>query len=310
MNFCAKKIKLLLLWICCVGFLTGCNFFLDVSQKEEIIALLPEWSCDGDSQSRYPPLSRWEISIYSCDEEKIVYTNGNYVKLTVNKDENVSVLAKPVTLACGRDSFYETDFFYPAGAIYPYSKNEDGTMNIKWEHGYAAECLKKLFNGGKENSLSHDCVENFVRTFNWKKLMVSIEEKIHESLADENCAVYNPWLLDSQMVLSKLSERTFYASYLNLKGWEDFDLTVDSVFDSCFFDAENEWQLNENSLFSKFVLENECLCEKKKIKVKKGTSNYLAYANSLCFVLSLDSDGSEKKLLKDTVLLPIYFERL
>lgn len=300
MNFYIKKIGILFVAVFLFFGFYSCNFFVSLSEKEEIFVILPKWPPSDSFSDGYPNLSRWEIDFYSCEKRECFYTNDKFLSYTVNKNEPFCITAKPITYAFDGNSFYETSFFYAAGTVYPYSKNEDCTMFLKWEDGFAAECMKKIIKSKDETDISYELLIKFVESFNWKKMIEEIEKKIFESVENDDVAMYNPWLLDSQKVLKKLSEKQFSASYLNLLGYSDFDFSEE-------INSESDYAKNKLILFSKFVLENEYLYKKKKIKLKNGENNYLTDCYRFEMIITLDS---EKKLSKETVLLPIYFERL
>lgn len=308
MNFYTKKIRFSFFALFSVFLFCGCGFSADLSEKsvkEEIFVALPAWPPSGVFRDKYPELSRWEIDVYSCEKKERFYASGEGFSFTANKNEPFCVTAKPVTRAttCVSDEktcHYETSFFYPAGAIYPYSKNEERSLFLTWENGFTAECMKRIIKSGNETNVSAEVLRQFVESFNWKKASKEIEKRISDSVANDDEAIYNPWLLDSQKILEKLSERKFSASYLNLSGYDDFDLSEN-------LDFENNCANDDAILFSKFVIENEYLYEKKKIKLKNGVNNYLSDCRKFEIIISVNSG---KKLSKETVLLPIYFERL
>lgn len=282
----------------------GCSFSNESSINEDITVILPQWPPEDCLMNEYPLLSRWEISVCSSNTQEIFYLQKNDFSITVKKNEPVSILAFPVTWVQNNDEYYETDFFYPAGGIYPFSKVDGNSISLNWKDGFCAKCLQSILLSKNETSISEELLISFSGRFNWKKMIEEIENEIQLSIVQENSAFYNPWLIDSHKLLTNLSEKNFSKTLLSLKNCTEICLDRNDLI---FYEQKSNEKLIESTLFSRFIPENEYLSQKKKIFIKKESSCLITTGKNFGILFSSDS---QKKVSKEIVLLPIYSERL
>lgn len=185
--------------------------------QEEIITIdLPQWPPEGKFSTNYPPLSKWKINIKSADFNNIFYytpsssphrpsatilCKDNTITLKVLQNTPLSITAEPITTSSPGK---EINFFKPAGYLYPYCQEN----KLTWNNGFPASILNTLFNAKTKNNAS---INNFIKSFNWFKFIEIINNKI-----ENKEELYNPWLLNRENILRKISEKKFSAVYLNL----------------------------------------------------------------------------------------------
>ena len=304
MSFYTKKnwflgILQFFLWVA-----IGCSFNNQSSIKEEINVILPQWPPKDCLMNEYPKLSRWEVSVCSSTTQNFFYLQDNDFSITVNKNEPVSILVVPITIFQNNDEYYETDFFYPAGGIYPFSKLNNDSLTLDWKNGFCAKCLQSILLSKNETFISEESLISFSGKFNWKKLIEEIESEIQLSLQQEDSAFYNPWLIDFHKLMTSLSERKFSKTLISLNNCTQIDLNNNDYY---LYERKKGEQENEINLFSRFIPENEFLSQKKKTFIRKESTCLLATENEFGILFSCDS---QKKVSKEVVLLPIYCERL
>lgn len=267
--------------------LTGCNFMVQLQEQETLQINLPEWPPADTFTDQYPELIEWKITFASSTEIREYYTCEKSVFVTFNKNLPASLIVQPVTkLTSGNPSNY----FMPAGLIYPYADVDAGLTNATWNQGFLAVTMNKIILSKKETGVSDNRLETFLSSFNWKKAQNSIENKINA--AEENKAFYNPWLIDSSKLLENLCYGTFKATLLNLSGGFEVDLS----------DINKESEL---CLLSAFVTENQFLNTTKKIYIKKDQEFFIGDGKNFGLIIK---GKSAKNLSRDIVYMPIYCE--
>lgn len=286
-----------ILYLITVFFLflfSSCKNF-EANYQEEIISIsLPLWPPENIITTRYPELYGWKITItsekysvvcfYSPKTEQIKTTpplpsprqqgitiKGNKITLLVQQDMPLSISATPITLTPAKDKIL---FFKQAGFIYPYEK----TNKLTWEDGFISSLMETLFKAdakGKENAKS------FIRSFNWLKASEIIKEKIQ-------IGHFNPWLLNRENILNKISQGSFSSIYLDLS----------SIY------LINNTTLNSNDRFiSSFIPENkfnEILVKKSQPQLFMTEPNYGATITY----------NSSKNVSLEYCFLPIFIEGL
>ncbi len=242
--------------------LCSCNFIT----KEEIVDFeLPEWP------EYLPELKGWKIQVFY--DEALRQAQGpqisgvaealeappdtKIISFHLQKNRPCSIIARPIT---------QSNFFKSAGTIYPYSKS------ISWSGGYAAS----LYTTAGQATVS----------FNWEKLMQTLEEK---ALSAE--AFYNPWLLDTQEILEGIAYGNFTAT--KLKQSQTFCLELDF------------------EVFSSYVPENDFIrtAERPYVTVKRDLPQLFALAQSSAYGL-LISASSAKNISLEFISMPIYIEEI
>lgn len=246
--------KICLMALCAFLALTlcSCNF----TTKEEIVDFeLPEWP------EYLPELKGWKIQVlYNAALEAPPDTK--IISFHLQKNRPCSIIARPIT---------QSNFFKSAGTIYPYSKS------ISWSGGYAASLYKTAGQAAQ--------------SFNWEKLMQTLEEK-----ALDQEAFYNPWLLDTQEILEGIAYHNFTAT--KLKQNQTFCLELDF------------------EVFSSYVPENDFMrtSEKPYVTVKKDLPQLFVLPQSpgaaaLEYAL-LISASSAKNISLEFISMPIYIEEI
>ena len=193
------------------------------------------------------------------------------------------MIVQPITVL---EDAKESDFFKPAGFIYPWdmaSEVSEGSVAATWEQGFLARQMNKLFCDGKENHIPAEETEYLISTFNWKKAAQTIEKKAAEG-------TYNPWLLDSSKILEGITAQDFKAGVLNIKGG--------GVFAS---------PLGTPALLSSYIPENSRQSETGCLTIKKGEATLfsLTSPNTTGVLVKYES---AKKVSLEFIFLPIYIE--
>ena len=275
----------------------GCQNSL-ISDEEEVEFILPEWKAGGE----LPQLSRWKICARSADFEKVFFLAGEEksFSFTLKLNEPFSLTAFPLTrLSDGG----EVSFFKPAGALYPYFAGGDfysGKVccQLSWEGGFSADAMQKIIRNRKESGLSSEELKRFLMQFNWKKMQEKINQNIEQSIlsfesqGESKPKFYNPWHIDSALLLEKLSSAIFESRYLNT---------------SYVFTVEEELVglQQDKTLLSSFLPENQIIQKYHLLTLKKNTPQAYIIENTYAVTLSA---SSAKKLSADLSYLPILTE--
>ena len=195
--------------------LSACRLFDEDSEIQTITISLPEWPPATASNSPYPTLSRWKITLAASEGTRMFYTTDFEVKIDTLKNCPLSLQAAPVTLL---ENGSECLYFHPAGCIYP-TQNSSGftvtdsvNLSAVWELGYPAFIMQKLYENCDLNGATPAQSARFVSTFNWEKACELVKTKMEDSYGSK---FYNPWLCDTARLLNNLSNETFRASLLS-----------------------------------------------------------------------------------------------
>ncbi len=205
------------------------------------------------------------------------------VEIVVPRDECVAVLAYPEVYSeeteNGPGLYVQSDtlsfsgsqalsdFFYPAGTVYPY-----GT-GLSWEGGFASSVLSDFYRNAKETGNAADTMKNYAGSFNWKKFLGELEKR--SELSDE----YNPWFLDKQQILTSIEEGSFSASLLKVKGTKS--ISVEEIL----LTAEKKLAASGGKLYSEGEVE--------------GVSDSERECNS-------DQEFNSSGFVSDCILIPQY----
>lgn len=283
-----NKIYFYLIGLCFFIF-PCCSSPLTINPEEEFFISLPQWPPEDSQKSDYPELSRWKIIITSTEETKCFFTTDSSFSFTFQKNLPYAIIFQPITLL---ENGKETEYFYPAGIIYPYSQTNSKTINASWEEGFLAYTIYRIISSRKETGVSQKHLENFLKEFNWKKVQENINSKIENSSTEEKSPCFNPWLIDSEKLLDNLCYGNFKASFLNPTGIFIFNL---------------ETLFSEDDFFplSSFIPENKVIVEKNKIALRKNYINFLSDGKKSGVVLQCKS---AKNVSKEYIQMPIYIE--
>lgn len=274
-----------------------------------------------------PPLAFWEVKVSGIDYSKTfrVGRDVSIIPLLVRKNEPLSILAYPVNkFSAGNknwnenqnmydngsepdagnkkegDDFIYSQFFKPAGTVYPYSERK-----LSWERGFSAYIMAALWNIRNESSLSDNKINDFIASFNWKKFQESIDKKIEDSISyyretadtDGFCSgktikpFYNPWQCNIQILLENLSFGQFKASLLTPK----------SVY------AVNGDFLSPKPFYSSFIPENLIIQKYGFCSVQKNALNDFLCGNNRIACINY---VSPKNISVSYIQLPIYISEL
>lgn len=263
---------------------TACKNMQNSPEEDSICITLPSWPPKQDGADNYPPLSRWQINIYSAEHQQVFYTYKDSIMVNTKKNRPFCITAQPITFL---QNGYECAYFKPAGYLYPFSSENKAT----WEQGYLSFTMSMIFKEAFDDCLSPVDIEYFISTFNWKKAQSSIETKIYS----DSELFYNPWLIPYSKLIESISSGTFKASVLNLTGSVPLDLNF----------LNNYIGKQSNMLLSSFIPENHTLHQKKQFTVMKNSPILIADSN--CFGLFINYKSS-KNISLEFIYLPIYIE--
>lgn len=295
-----KKLKLIspiFLCLTSISILTGlfslnsCSNIFQERLTEEVNLQLPDWPPQQDIENTYPDLLYWKIQVMQAGKTQTFCQTENNFKLTFEKNIPVAITAQPITQL---EDGGKSNYFLPAGYIYPADYIQEGENIFSWETGFLADLMQKIISSQKETGISDSRLLKFLFSFNWKKARDTINTKIQDSLSDSENALYNPWQIDSCKLLDNLCYGSFKASLLNISG--NYTYSLDSLFPN-----------QELSPLSAFVPENDCLMQKNLISLKKEKAQLIAdgHKNGIIF-----TPYSAKNLSRDYVYMPIYCEGL
>ena len=290
------------------GFLCSCQFFEGADDAEELVLTLPEWPPQGSIKERYPPLSRWEITMVNATlsepmpaqtEERpssgisegyaggipltTFFTDEGSLAVRFTRNSPAAIMARPVVLI--DQTAAESAFFAPAGLLYPYRKE-----SLTWEEGFLAHCLQRLLRSGEETGMSREHILAYAARFNWKKAQESIEKKLAQH--------GNPWLIDDFQILDNISYGEFKASFLNASSCITADETI---LERCGI-KESDGTL---PILSSFIPENEFIQAEKSVIIKKNSENLFYSGQDYGIILQ---GSSLKNLSAGYVKLPIFIE--
>ncbi len=277
------------IFLCLLIFL-GCKHSVSLAQTEELSLSLPQWPPKDDRQDLYPEICYWKIEINQVGQIISFYQKEGDFNVSFLRNQPASITAQPITLL---DDGEKSSYFSPAGFLYPASyKSEKNTLT--WEEGYVAQLIHKVISSQKETGISNTRLLKFLFSFNWKKAQETINSKIEKSIAEEDKAIYNPWLINSDKLLDNLCYGNFKANLLNINGTYSYQLNY-------------LFQNQEFIPLSSFVPENACLLQKNLINLKKEEARLIAdgHKNAIIF-----TPHSAKNLSRVYTYMPIYLEEL
>ena len=278
----------------------SCSIDNKLDTFETISINLPEWP-PSISQDNYPELSKWIIKIRgeNVDEKmEVPLQDCNQIILKAEKNKPLCITATPITL---NKNNQEVSFFKCAGVVYPQNFEKDdkkGKLQLTWENGFSAYLMELLYNSASENGHKEKEIQDYIASFNWKKLQQYVRGQIssyEENLSsDSELQFYNPWLLDLQTVLEKIAARNFTATALNLKS--TFQISVEEKLDS-------EIATEAEPILSSFVPENQIIQKYGTITIAKNKAAVFS-ADNLYGVIFTGS--SAKNVSIEYVFLPIF----
>ncbi|MCR5401512.1 MAG: hypothetical protein K6E78_07945 [Treponema sp.] len=200
-------------------------------------------ACQEGEWQKCFELKYWLVKVRGSDfsfqkkiTEKQIMAGVNYFTLELPDFRLCSILAYPVfeikkyldnqkIADCGRQRVKNNrsivscqkqeikGFFYPAGCIYPYSKN------LTWLQGFSSSLLYDFYYHSKYSGNSGELSEAFASCFNWKKLCEEVEKRDFlkkESGENSGQGPFNPWLLDRTEILSSIENSVFSVNLLKL----------------------------------------------------------------------------------------------
>lgn len=266
--------------------ISGCRLFDENSQTETVTIILPEWAPDATTRTPYPPLSRWKITLATCEGTRTFFTTDSEVKVNTLKNCPLSLQAVPITLL---ENGSECLYFHPAGCIYPAETvaTTSATLSASWEQGYIAFIMQKLYENCELNGASPSQAACFISTFNWQKACALVKSKLEESSGSR---FYNPWLCDTPKILNNLSNETFRASLLSPS--------------SCYsFSTDELYRRSGLHILSPFIPENSNIEHSHQITLKKDNSILLSDAKETGIFTTYKS---EKNVLIGYIYIPIF----
>jgi hypothetical protein len=182
----------LLVFLVISNFFASCQFENYFSHSKEVFHFDESLQNDKNLQDKL---------------EKILYINENNEirEITKNQFSEISLTQKDFSITLKQNDitpilvFFENEI-YPVGTIYPYSKK------ISKTEGFSAKILFRFLNETK--STNPKLLKDYISRFNWAKF-------------SEKIATYeNPWILNQDLILQKLSDKTFSAKDIQVLKYE------------------------------------------------------------------------------------------
>ncbi len=269
--------------IFCLMF-AACKNMQNPLEEDSVCITLPSWPPKQDVADNYPSFSRWQVSIFSAEQQQSFYTYKDSITVNIKKNRPFCITAQPITLL---QDGHECAYFMPAGYMYPFSSENEAT----WEQGYLAFTMSMIFKEAIDDCLSPVDIEYFISTFNWKKAQSSIETKIYS----DSELFYNPWLIPYSKLIESISSGNFKASVLNPTGSAPLELEF----------LNNYIGKQSDLLLSSFIPENHTLNQKKQFTVMKNSPILIAVPNSFGLFINYKSS---KNISLEFIYLPIYIE--
>ena len=309
-------------FIFCLIF-AGCRLQTDM-QEDNIVFILPEWP--PEENACYPELYAWKIMITSANgkKEMLIPKNSGTKCISIRQYKNVPlcITACPVTIT--KNGI--TDFFRPAGALYPYECNSENTelyteknstlfpelttkytaiINLTWTSGYTAYVMQQLFNCSSDFS-EKSVQKNFTASFNWKKFnayILSRTEKISEDDA------FNPWIYDIDKILSAISKKKFS---VQLFSSSNIRIVKQAEISEILSKTEPDF-CNPSEILSSYIPEN--ITKGMKNPSEKQVNSFSVSASKDTFFmmhgrLLIINAGFPKKISVRTVPMPILLDGL
>lgn len=263
----------------------SCTFFEE--KQEEITFYLPDFPSILNEFSDLE-FAFWQIQYQNSEGKFYEKTYDNKIIIKTNKNEPLSVLAFPIIILPDKTF---SQFFKPCGTIYPYDY-DDFSQTLTWENGFCANLINMLFDSSAESNLSTSQINDFLKTFNWKKMMQSISkttsQNYEEILSSSSNKFYNPWQIDISKLLENLSTKKFTASLLKTTSLYSF--------------SKEDFNFSENDIIlSSYVPENIILKEKTIFTLKKDFPSLFLFNN---FYGTLITASSSKKISVQWTYMP------
>lgn len=263
----------------------SCTFFEE--KQEEITFYLPDFPSILNEFSDLE-FAFWQIQYQNSKGKFYEKTYDNKIIIKTNKNEPLSVLAFPIIILPDKTF---SQFFKPCGTIYPYDY-DDFSQTLTWENGFCANLINMLFDSSAESNLSTSQINDFLKTFNWKKMMQSISkttsQNYEEILSSSSNKFYNPWQIDISKLLENLSTKKFTSSLLKTTSLYSF--------------SKEDFNFSENDIIlSSYVPENIILKEKTIFTLKKDFPSLFLFNN---FYGTLITASSSKKISVQWTYMP------
>lgn len=263
----------------------SCTFFEE--KQEEITFYLPDFPSILNEFSDLE-FAFWQIQYQNSEGKFYEKTYDNKIIIKTNKNEPLSVLAFPIIILPDKTF---SQFFKPCGTIYPYDY-DDFSQTLTWENGFCANLINMLFDSSAESNLSTSQINDFLKTFNWKKMMQSISkttsQNYEEILSSSSNKFYNPWQIDISKLLENLSTKKFTSSLLKTTSLYSF--------------SKEDFNFSENDIIlSSYVPENIILKEKTIFILKKDFPSLFLFNN---FYGTLITASSSKKISVQWTYMP------
>lgn len=263
----------------------SCTFFEE--KQEEITFHLPDFSSILNEFSDLE-FAFWQIKYQNAEGCFYEKTNENKIIIKTSKNEPLSVLAFPIIILPDKTF---SQFFKPCGTIYPY-EYDDFSQNLTWENGFCASLINMLFDSKYESDFTSSQINDFLKTFNWQKMMQTISknasQNYEEILSSSTDKFYNPWQIDISELLKNLSAKNFTSSLLK----------TTSVFT---FSKEDLNFLEKDIILSSYVPENTIIKEKSIFTLRKNFPSLFLFNN---FYGSLIIASSSKKISVQWTYMP------
>ena len=181
-----------------LAFLVMSNFFVSCNLENYFSYSIEVFTFDENLQNDKNLQDKLEKILYINENNEIQEITKNHFSEIALTQKDFSILLKqnditPVLV------FLENEI-YPYGAIYPYSKE------ISKSEGFSAKILFRFLNETK--STNPKLLKDYISRFNWAKF-------------SEKIATYeNPWILNQDLILQKLSDKTFSAKDIQVLKYE------------------------------------------------------------------------------------------
>lgn len=181
-----------------LAFLVMSNFFVSCNLENYFSHSKEVFHFDESLQT--------DKSMYEILEKILYIDEKNQIhEITKNQFSEISLTQKDFSITLKQNDitpilvFFENEI-YPVGTIYPYSKK------ISKSEGFSAKILFRFLNETK--STNPKLLKDYISRFNWAKF-------------SEKIATYeNPWILNQDLILQKLSDKTFSAKDIQVLKYE------------------------------------------------------------------------------------------
>lgn len=261
---------------------------------ETVTFVFPQWPPNDEVAQQYPVLKHWFVQVEGAEISKEFYTSENNITLNIAKNIPCSVTASPITYIPAPETENKvtttsntSSFFKPAGTIYPYYINSTATQNLTWEEGFTATLMQTIYKSRLETGISSEHIQNFQKSFNWKKC----NDYILSKTQDLAKGFFNPWQIDRQNLLENLCYANFSATYLTPKNVIQIPLE-DLTLSDC------------NSILSSYIPENQNIWNNKVLTIQKNKTE--VYMCNQIYQAQINC-SSAKKVSVAFTYLPIFY---